>query len=100
MALSENPTIAELQALAEKYADEEFTREDSLDAGNCEEGTDEFIEESLYGRTTFTIRDLAPHIESNYGVRKEQLGGTYILDCDIERVPDKPSGVGAVYKQG
>src|SRR5690349_16787868 len=69
MALSQDPTIAELQALAEKYADEDFTREDSIDAGNCEDGTDEFIEEYLDGQTVFKIRDLAPHIESNYGVR-------------------------------
>ena len=68
MALSEYPSVEELKELAEKYGDVEITRADSLNAGNCESGTDDFIENYFKGKT-ITVSDLIPYIEDYNGVR-------------------------------
>ncbi len=62
MALSEDPTVEELKELAAKHGNLEVTRDDSLNVGNCESGTDDFIEGCLNGRTTVKVSDLAGHI--------------------------------------
>src|SRR5436305_15263758 len=69
MALSEYATVEELKELVEKHPDLEVTRDDSLAAGNCESGTDDFIEGCLGGRTTVKVSELAPYIVDYLGVR-------------------------------
>ena len=69
MALSEYPSVAELKELAEKYGDVEITRADSLNAGNCDSGTDDFIETNLQGRTSVKVSDLLPYIDDYNGVQ-------------------------------
>ncbi len=68
MALSESPDATELKEVAAQYPDVEVTRQDSLDAGNCESGTDDFIEANFKGKTIKVI-DLVPHIEDYAGVQ-------------------------------
>ena len=68
MALSESPTATELKEVAAQYPDVEITRQDSLDAGNCESGTDDFIEANFKGKT-ITVNDLVPYIEDYNGVQ-------------------------------
>ncbi len=69
MALSEFPTTQELQELATKYANVEITVSDSIAAGNCVEGTDEFIEEYFEGRESATVSELIQYIDAISGVR-------------------------------
>ena len=68
MALSESPSTTELKEVAAQYPDIEVTRQDSLDAGNCESGTDDFIENYFKGKT-ITVSDLVPYIEDSNGIR-------------------------------
>lgn len=69
MTLSNNPTVEELKELAENYPDLEVTRLDSLMAGNCEEGTDDFIENCLDGQTTAKVSQLVQYLDGFPGVR-------------------------------
>jgi hypothetical protein len=69
MALSESPDATELKEVAAQYPDVEVTRQDSLDAGNCESGTDDFIETNLQGRTSVKVSDLLPYIDDYNGVQ-------------------------------
>ncbi len=69
MALSENPTVEELKELAALHPDIEVTRLNSLMAGNCEEGTDDFIKEYFEGQTTVKVSQLVQYLDGFPGVR-------------------------------
>ena len=69
MALSESPSTTELKEVAAQYPDVEVTRQDSLDTGNCESGTDDFLEQFFNGRTSVKVSELAQYIEDYNGVR-------------------------------
>lgn len=69
MALSENPGVAELKELVTKNPDLEITRDDSLNAGNCESGTDDFIEEYFENRDSVKASELVDYMENYGGVR-------------------------------
>ncbi len=69
MALSENPTVEELKELAAKHGDLEITRQDSIAAGNCASGTDDFLDTFFKGRTSVKASELVPYIEDYQGVR-------------------------------
>jgi hypothetical protein len=58
-----------LKELAEKHGDLEITRGDSLNAGNCTSGTDEFIAEYFKGRDSVKVSELAEYIDDFQGVR-------------------------------
>lgn len=60
--------FTELKALCEKYPDVEITRGDSLNAGNCEDGTDYFLADNFPGRDGVTVKELLPYLET-YGVQ-------------------------------
>ena len=51
-----------LRAGIEKYADVELTVQDSLDAGNCRPGTDDFVRRFFPGRTTASVAEVAKFI--------------------------------------
>ena len=68
MAISENPTRQQLKDLAAQYPDLEITRMDSLEAGNCLEGTDEFIEEYFRGCDSVKVSQLVEYIDTFTGV--------------------------------
>ncbi len=87
MALSEDPTVEELKELAEKYPDLEVTRLDSLMAGNCEEGTDDFIKEYFEGQTTVKVSQLVQYLDGFPGVR-------YVLEYKFRQL-EQPSGESA-----
>ena len=70
MALSENPGVEELKELAKKYANVEVTRDDSLNAGNCESGTDEFIEDYFEGRESVKVSELVEYLDDFNGVQE------------------------------
>src|SRR2546421_1728271 len=94
MALSEYPSTQQLKDLAAQYADLEVTRDDSLDAGNCESGTDDFLAEYFKGRTSIKVsiveRDgtaqesVLLENPASYALgsqlRKPHIGGVYISD--------------------
>jgi hypothetical protein len=69
VALSENPTTQQLKDLAAQYADVEVTRSDSLNVGNCEGGTDDFIEGQLNGRKSVKVSELVRYIDDYMGIR-------------------------------
>lgn len=48
--------------LLEKFADLELSVQDSVDAGNCEPGTDRFVRRHFPGRQTVTVRELSQHL--------------------------------------
>lgn len=68
MALGEYVTTHQLKDLAAQYPDMEITREDSLNAGNCESGTDEFLETYFGERTSVKVSELVEHIDEFSGV--------------------------------
>lgn len=82
MALSENPTSQQLKDLAAQYPDLEVTRQDSLNAGNCETGTDDFIEGYLDGKTTVKVSELVPYIDDYPGVR-------YVLEYKFRKLEEQ-----------
>ena len=55
--------------LLERHADIELSIEDSLAAGNCRPGTDEFVNRFFPGRTTASVKELARFV-SVWGVRR------------------------------
>jgi hypothetical protein len=67
--LSKSPTVAELTALCEQNPDLEITLENSYSAGNCTEGTKEFVADHFPGRDTVKAVELLPYIEGYSGVR-------------------------------
>lgn len=69
MARLKELTIEELTELAAQYPDLEVTRLDSLNAGNCEEGTDDFIEGFFEGQTTAKVSQLVQYLDGFPGVR-------------------------------
>ena len=69
MALSDSATVEELKELAAQHPDLEVTRLDSMDAGNCVEGTDDFIEGCLDGKTTVKVSQLVQYLDGFPGVR-------------------------------
>jgi hypothetical protein len=52
--------------LCDLHGDIQFTRQDSRDAGHCQEATDLFIERYLDGRSTVLLRDLMPFIRRGH----------------------------------
>lgn len=70
MSLAEIPTTQELKELAAKYPDVEITHEDSGNAGNCEIGTNEFIDEYFEGRDSVKVSELVEHIDEFSGVQR------------------------------
>jgi hypothetical protein len=69
MKLSENPSAEELTALVRDYPDLEITKQDSDAAGNCESGTEDFLDMYFNGRTSVKAGELIPYIVDYYGVR-------------------------------
>jgi len=69
MALSNNPTVEELKEFAALHPDLEVTRLDSLNVGNCEGGTDDFIAEYFEGQTSVKLSQLVQYLDGFYGVR-------------------------------
>ena len=82
MALSENPTVLQLKEVAEQHPNLEITRTDSLLAGNCEGGTDDFIEEYFKGRNSVKVSELLPYIDGFTGVR-------YVLEYKLRELEDE-----------
>ena len=70
MALSEYPTVEELKELVIKHPDLVITRDDSLDAGNCESGTDDFLEEYFEDRDSVKASELKDFIGDYAGVQR------------------------------
>jgi hypothetical protein len=58
-----------LKKLARRHGDMIVSRYNSLQAGNCVEGTDEFIGENFAGRTAVTIDELIPFVDTREEVR-------------------------------
>jgi hypothetical protein len=69
MTLSESPTVEELKTLATQHSDLEITRDDSINAGNCESGTDDFLDAFFKGRTSVKAGELVQYIEDYNGIR-------------------------------
>ena len=67
--LSEYPTATELKEVAKQHLDLEITRADSITAGNCTSGTDDFIERSLNGRTSVKVSELVSYIDDYIGIQ-------------------------------
>lgn len=57
------------RALLERHAEVELSVEDSLAAGNCRPGTDDFVARFFPGRTTVTVKELA-RFAANWNVRR------------------------------
>lgn len=69
-----------------------ITRQDSLDAGNCESGTDDFLEEYFEGRTSVKVSELVPFIEEYGGVRMVLEYKFRQLEQAEEQSEAKPEG--------
>jgi len=82
MALSENPTVEELKELAAQHPDLEVTRLDSMMAGNCEGGTDDFIAEYFEGQTSVKVSQLVQYIDGFTGVR-------YVLEYKFRQLEEQ-----------
>jgi hypothetical protein len=60
---------AKFRELCEQHADLEITLEDSLAAGNCRPGTEDFRDKHFAGRESVTVKELM-RFASVYGVRR------------------------------
>ncbi len=58
-----------LKKLCEKHKDVRLVKQDSYEAGNCEEGTRNFIEEYFPNRRVLRVSELIPFIEQSRAVR-------------------------------
>ncbi len=67
--LSAYPDATELKEVAQNFLDLEITRDESIAAGNCASGTDEFLEEYFQKRTSVKVSALVSYIDHYQGVR-------------------------------
>ena len=58
-----------LQELCEQHPELEVATEDSVTAGNCRVGTENFLRQHFGGREILRVRELVPHL-ANPGVRR------------------------------
>jgi len=58
-----------LKKLCEKHKDVRVVKQDSYDAGNCEEGTKTFIDEYLPNRRVVRMKELVPFIDQSRYIR-------------------------------